>query len=62
MAEKKNKNYSNKKFNRYRLKASATLEALGIKKMNHSVVKVDNPAIRGMINVVAHLVKIEEVS
>ncbi len=62
MAEKKIKITQIKSSIGYRLKASATLEALGIKKMNHSVVKVDNPAIRGMINVVAHLVKIEEVS
>ncbi|NQU67043.1 MAG: 50S ribosomal protein L30 [Candidatus Marinimicrobia bacterium] len=62
MAEKKIKITQIKSSIGYRLKASATLEALGIKKMNHSVVKVDNPAIRGMINTVAHLVKIEEVS
>ncbi|MFD2115036.1 50S ribosomal protein L30 [Paenibacillus yanchengensis] len=42
-------------------KQRATVEALGLKKANHSVVQNDSPAIRGMINVVSHLVKVEEV-
>ena len=45
----------------YRKQTKATLEALGLKKMNHSVVKEDNPAISGMIRSVSHLVKVEEV-
>ena len=45
----------------YRKQTKATLEALGLKKMNHSVVKEDNPAISGMIKSVSHLVKVEEV-
>ena len=36
-----------------------TLKALGIRKMNHSVEKEDNPAIRGMIRSVQHLVTVE---
>jgi len=39
----------------------ATVKALGIRKMNHSVIHDDNPVIRGMINTVKHLVKVEEV-
>lgn len=39
----------------------ATISALGIRKMNHSVVHEDNPTIRGMIDTVHHLVKVEEV-
>ncbi|MDE6176858.1 MAG: 50S ribosomal protein L30 [Paramuribaculum sp.] len=35
-----------------------TLDALGLKKMNHFVVKEDNAAIRGMINTVRHLVEV----
>ena len=62
MAEKKIKITQIKSSIGYRTKAAATLEALGIKKMNHSVVKVDNPAIRGMVTVVSHLVKVEEIS
>lgn len=42
-------------------KQRATVEALGLKKTNHSVVQNDSPAIRGMINVVSHLVTVEEV-
>ncbi len=39
----------------------ATLEALGLGKIHSSVVKVDNPAVRGMIFTVKHLVKVEEI-
>ncbi len=35
-----------------------TLDALGLKKMHHSVVKEDTPAILGMINRVHHLVEV----
>ena len=38
----------------------ATVQALGISKMNQTVEKEDSPAIRGMINKVAHLVEVEE--
>lgn len=38
----------------------ATVEALGLSKINSSVVKEDNPAIRGMINKVSHLVSVKE--
>ena len=44
----------------YRKQTKATLKALGLKKMNHSVVKENNPAISGMIRSVSHLVKVEE--
>ncbi len=37
-----------------------TLEALGIKKMNHSVEHEATPQILGMIRTVKHLVKVEE--
>jgi large subunit ribosomal protein L30 len=37
-----------------------TVKALGLKKINHTVVKEVNPQIMGMINKVAHLVKVEE--
>jgi len=36
------------------------LEALGIKRMNHSVEKEDTPQIRGMIKKIEHLVEVEE--
>lgn len=38
-----------------------TMEALGLGKINRSVVKNDTPQIRGMISKVSHLVKVEEV-
>ena len=38
-----------------------TLEALGLKKMNQTVIHDDSPAVLGMVNTVSHLVKVEEV-
>ncbi|WP_420461804.1 50S ribosomal protein L30 [Candidatus Palauibacter sp.] len=38
-----------------------TLRALGLKHHQDQVVQPDNPAIRGMIHAVAHLVEAEEV-
>ncbi len=35
-----------------------TLDALGLRKMNHTVVKEDTPAILGMVNTVRHLVEV----
>ena len=45
----------------YKKKAKLTLDALGIKKMNSSVIKNDNAQIRGMINSINYLLKVEEV-
>jgi large subunit ribosomal protein L30 len=39
-----------------------TLKALGFHRLNQSVVHDDSRAIRGMINKVRHLVKVEEAS
>ena len=39
----------------------ATVRALGLKRINHSVLKDDRPEIRGMIAKVSHLVDVEEV-
>jgi large subunit ribosomal protein L30 len=38
-----------------------TLKALGLKRLNQSVIHNDNAAIRGMIIKVRHLVRVEEV-
>lgn len=38
-----------------------TVEALGLKKIRSTAIHNDTPVIRGMINVVSHLVKVEEV-
>tara|TARA_Y100000994_G_scaffold239539_1_gene233255 strand:- start:440 stop:619 length:180 start_codon:yes stop_codon:yes gene_type:complete len=45
----------------YRKKTKDTMLALGLTKMNQSVVKKTDSAINGMLNVVKHLVEIEEV-
>ena len=37
-----------------------TLEALGFKKLNQSVVHDDSASVRGMVNKVRHLVTVEE--
>lgn len=39
-----------------------TIRALGLRKLQHTVVVEDNPSMRGMINKVRHLVQIEEVA
>jgi large subunit ribosomal protein L30 len=39
-----------------------TVRALGLHRINDSVVKDDRPEIRGMIGKVAHLVRLEEIS
>ena len=39
-----------------------TMFALGLRKMNQSVVKEINPQVQGMINKVKHLITIEEVN
>lgn len=37
------------------------LESLGLRKINHFVIKGDNPAIRGMVNKVNYLLEVEEI-
>ncbi len=39
-----------------------TLKTLGLRRLNQSVKRDDSPSVRGMINKVKHLVKVEEVS
>ena len=38
-----------------------TVEALGLRKINHTVEMPDNPAVRVMVRQVRHLVKVEEI-
>lgn len=38
-----------------------TVRGLGLGKLNSSVVKEDTPIVRGMINKVSHLLKVEEI-
>ncbi|MFZ5820490.1 MAG: 50S ribosomal protein L30 [Chloroflexota bacterium] len=38
----------------------ATVRALGLRRMNQTVEHTDSPALRGMLNKIIHLIKIEE--
>ena len=38
-----------------------TIRALGLKKLNQEVIQEDTPVIRGMVQKVRHLVRVEEV-
>ncbi len=40
----------------------ATIKGFGLRRIRHSVEVEDTPAIRGMINAVNYLLKVEEVS
>ena len=42
-------------------KQKRTVEALGLRKMHKTVEMPDNAAVRGMVNQVKHLVKVEEI-
>ena len=42
-------------------KHKATVEALGLRKLNKTVEMPDNAAVRGMVQQVRHLVKVEEI-
>lgn len=42
-------------------KNKKTIEALGLKRIRHKVIKNDTPQIRGMIKKVIHMVSVEEV-
>ncbi len=42
-------------------KHKATAKALGLRKLNKTVEMPDNVAIRGMIDQINHLVKVEEI-
>jgi large subunit ribosomal protein L30 len=44
----------------YSKRQKATLKAMGLKKINQTVIQVDNDAVRGMIDKVSHLITVEE--
>jgi len=46
----------------YNKKQSRVVKALGLKKLNSSHVLPDNACVRGMVKVVSHLVKVEELN
>jgi large subunit ribosomal protein L30 len=45
----------------YKVDQKRTVEALGLKRIRHSVIKTDTPQIRGMVKKVTHLVTMEEI-
>ncbi len=45
----------------YSVRQKRTVEALGLRKMKQTVEHPDNPAVRGMVQRVIHLVEVEEV-
>ena len=44
----------------YTKEQRATARALGLRRMHQTVEHTDNPALRGMIQKIIHLVKVEE--
>lgn len=44
----------------YSKRQKDTVRALGLNKVNQTVIKEDSPAIQGMLNKVSHLVLVEE--
>ena len=44
----------------YDKRQRAHLRGLGIRRMHHTVEVEDTPAVRGMINKIPHLLKVEE--
>ena len=44
----------------YQENQKRTIEALGLKRLGHSVEKPDNRAVRGMINTIRHLLEVTE--
>ncbi|MGL4907605.1 MAG: 50S ribosomal protein L30 [Plesiomonas sp.] len=41
-------------------KHKATLRGLGLRRINHTVELIDTPAVRGMVNQVSYMIKVEE--
>lgn len=40
-------------------KHKVVLTGLGLRKLNHSVIRLDTPEIRGMVNKISHLIRVE---
>ena len=43
----------------YNVKQKATIQALGLRRLRQTVEHEDSPVIRGMINKVSHLVRVD---
>jgi large subunit ribosomal protein L30 len=44
----------------HKIDQKRTIEALGLRRLGHSVERSDSPSLRGMIHKVEHLVAVEE--
>ena len=44
----------------YTERQKATVRALGLRRLNQTIEKVDSPAVRGMVESISHLVQVEE--
>ena len=45
----------------YSKRQKETVRSLGLRRLQSSVIQDDTPPIRGMINKISHLVKVEEI-
>lgn len=45
----------------YRENQKETIRSLGLRRLNHSVVREETPVVLGMINTVKHLLRVEPV-
>jgi large subunit ribosomal protein L30 len=46
----------------YSMRQKQTVRALGLRKLRQVVERPDNPAVRGMVNKISHLLCVEEVA
>jgi large subunit ribosomal protein L30 len=60
MAEKKLKITMVRSANHRSKPHQAVLKALGLKKISATVTRPDNPAVRGMVNALSYMLKVEE--
>jgi len=44
----------------YSVRQKRTVQSLGLRKINQVVEIVDNPAVRGMVNKISHLLDVKE--
>lgn len=38
------------------------VKSLGLRRLHHTVIREDNPSIRGQVNKISHLVTVEEIA
>lgn len=46
----------------YSIRQKQTVRALGLRRLQQVVERPDNPAIRGMVNKISHLLRVEEIA